>query len=174
MKTLETNRMILRNWELSDLDDFAEMWTNPNVTVPQGDSPKLSKDECLPLLVFLLNAKNNYALEIKETGKVIGSVGLNEDSDNNPNGRNLGYILNEDYWNKGFMQEALIEIANNAHEITSFLSVGFTLDNENHKSQHIARKLGFRFLKTIKGGLSKINGEELADIRYYILELKSD
>jgi len=171
MKILNTERMILRDWELSDLDDFSELWTNPNVTIPQGDLPKQNKDECLPLLMYLINAKNSYAFELKETGKVIGSVGLNEDTDNNPNGRNLGYILNEEYWNQGYMTEALKKIIGYASEITSFLSVAFTVDNDNFKSQHIIKKLGFRFIKTINGGINKINGEPMPEANYFILDL---
>ena len=171
MKTLETERMILRDWELSDLDDYSEMWTNPNVTIPEGDLPKQGKDECLPLLKYLINAKNNYALVLKDTGKVIGSVGLNEDADNNPNGRNLGYMLNETYWNRGYMQEALTKIIANASDVTSFLSVAFSVDSENEKSLHIIKKMGFKLKKTINGGVSKLNGENVANIDYYTLEL---
>jgi len=165
MKTLETERLILRDWILSDLDDFSEIWMNPNVTVPHGDNPKHSKNECLPMLEYLINVKNNYAIEIKTTGKVIGTVGLNEDADNNPDGRNLGYMLNETYWNNGFIQEALNAIITNASETTSFLSVGFWHDNENPKSQHIIKKLGFKYDKTI------ISSERYFD--YYVLDLRN-
>ena len=163
MNTLETKRLILRDWELTDLDDFSEMWLNPNVTIPHGDNPKRCKDECLPMLRYLINTKNNYAVKLKTTGKVIGSVGLNEDADNNPNGRNLGYMLNETYWNNGYMQEALNDIIAAASEVTSFLSAGFWHDNENPKSKHIIKKLGFTYVKTI------ISGERKFD--YYVLTL---
>lgn len=171
MKTLETERMILRDWEMSDLDDLFEIWSNPNVTIPHGDLPRQSKDKVLPILNYFLYAKNNYALVLKETNKVIGLVGLNEDADNNPNGRNLGYMLNETYWNKGHMQEALMKIIENASEVTSFLSAAFSIDKNNTKSQHIIKKLGFKYVKTIKGGINKITGEQMTDYNYYILEL---
>jgi len=161
--------MILRDWEASDLDDFAEMWTNPNVTIPEGDLPMRSKDECLPVLRYLINAKNNYALELKETGKVIGSAGLNEDGDGNPNARNLGYALNEAYWNKGYMTEALSEIIANVPDST-LLTVCFPADHDNEKSRHIAEKLGFKYAKTISGR-NKMSGGPV-DYHYYILSLE--
>ncbi|MCL2361735.1 MAG: GNAT family N-acetyltransferase [Defluviitaleaceae bacterium] len=166
MKTLETERLILRDWELTDLDDFSELWLNPNVTIPHGDSPKHSKGECMPMLQYLISAKNNYALELRTTGKIIGTVGLNDDADNNPCGRNLGYMLNEAYWNHGYMQEALNKVIANASEITSFLSAGFWHDNKNEKSQHIINKLGFRYGKTIAVGERKLD--------YYILVLPTE
>lgn len=71
MKTLETQRMILRNWEISNLNDFSEIWTNPNVTIPQRDLPMQDIPFCLPILKHLLATKNNYALVLKDNGKVI-------------------------------------------------------------------------------------------------------
>jgi len=163
IKTLETERLILRDWKFTDIDDFYEIWSNPNVTIPHDDEPKHSKEECLPMVKYLINARNNYALELKTTGKVIGSVGLNEDGDNNPNGRNLGYMLNEKYWNLGYAQEALREIIANAYEVASFLSAGFWHDNENLKSQHIINKLGFKYSKTIVSSGRKFD--------YFVLKL---
>ena len=69
MRRLETHRMILRDWELSDLDDFSDMWTNPNVSIPEGDLPLSNKDDCLPMLHYLINAQNKYALELKQRAK---------------------------------------------------------------------------------------------------------
>jgi len=173
MKTLETERMILRDWAESDLDDFAELWTNPNVTVPQGDPPMKDKEACRSLLQLLIGLKNNYALELKETGKVIGSVGLNEDADDNPDGRNVGYIMNEAYWNRGYMQEALKAVIDHASKVTSFLSAAFFVGSDNPKSRHIVEKMGFRFVKTItfEGSTDRVTGEPLAGADYYVLSL---
>ena len=162
---IETQRLILRDWKLSDLNDFSEMWTNPNVTVPQGDLPKQSTVECMPLLEHLISAKNNYAVVLKNTGKVIGSVGLNEDAGNNSDVRNLGYILNEDYWNNGYMIEALKGIVANG---CNTLSAVFSKEIDNKKSLHIIEKLGFKFVKTIDG-INKINGRQTF-YDYYICD----
>ena len=156
MRTLETERMILRDWDLADLSDFLEMH-NKN----EGESQ----------LRYLINAKNNYALVLKDSNKVIGSVGLNEDADNNPNGRNLGYILNKLYWDRGYMQEALREIIKNASEVTSFLSAAFSISNYNEKSLHIINKLGFKLVKTINSGTNETTGEPCEGFHYYVLEL---
>jgi RimJ/RimL family protein N-acetyltransferase len=40
MRTLETERLILRDWKMSDLDDYFKLRSNPNITIPDGDLPK--------------------------------------------------------------------------------------------------------------------------------------
>lgn len=168
MKTLETKRLILRDWEITDLDDYFAFKSNPNVTIPDGRLPKKSKEEYLPELKYLMHAKNNYALILKETGRVIGSVGLNEDADGNESARNVGFMLDESYWNQGLMTEALMEIIINAIEITPMLSM--THAKGNTRTEHIAKKLGFTYLKTFSN-IKRESDESPHDELYYILKL---
>lgn len=168
MKTLVTERLILRDWKLSDLDDYFKIKSNPNITIHDGELPKNSVEECLPILKYLIEVKNNYALELKENGIVVGSVGINEDAEENDNARNIGFVLNEDYWNQGLMSEALREIIANAHEYTVFLSCGHSIDNV--RSEHIIKKLGFQFIKIIHD-VRGPNGS-FRDNLYYLLDVK--
>ena len=86
MKTLETDRLILRDWNSEDIG--CEVYDETTIQ-------------------YLISVKNNYAVVFKENGIVIGTIGLNEDADNNPNRRNVGIRLLEQYQNKGLMSEAL-------------------------------------------------------------------
>lgn len=168
MKTLETERLILRDWYLTDLDDFFIFMSNPNVTIPEGSLPKKCKEDCLPPLKYLVQTKNNYAIVLKETGKVIGSVGLNEDADGNENVRNVGFMLHEGYWNQGLITEALKEIISSASEITSYLSCGHAAGNA--RTEHIIKKLGFKYVKTFNN-VKRESDIFPHDDLYYILEL---
>ena len=169
MRTLETERLILRDWKMSDLDDYFKLRSNPNITIPDGDLPKKTTEECLPIFKYLLQAKNNYALVLKDTNSVIGSVGLNEDADGNENVRNVGFSLDEAYWNKGLMTEALRIIIANANEITSVLSMTHTKGNT--RTEHIAKKFGFTYIKTFTNIKSE-SDEFPKDNLYYILKLQ--
>jgi len=167
MRTLETERLILRDWKESDLDDAFIFWSNPNVTIPEGSTPRNSVEECKPILEYLISVKNNYAVVLKSTGRVIGSIGLNEDAKGNKNARNLGYCLAEEYWNKGFMTEALKEVVANAKEITDILSASHY---NNYKTERLLAKLGFMQVDTISNIKRKVDSEA-HDEPYYILEL---
>lgn len=99
---------------------------------------------------------------------VIGSIGLNEDADNNPDARNVGITLLEQYRNRGIMSEALKCVIQNVSDITKKLSYACSVEDKH--SQHIAEKFGFRYVKTlgnVQGNVSK----EPIDIFYYILEV---
>lgn len=100
----------------------------------------------MPVFRYLLQAKNNYALVLKDIGAVIGSVGLNEDADGNEDARNVGFFLDEAYWNQGLMTEGLRAIISNAIQLTPMLSLGHAKGNT--RSEHIAKKLGFTHMKT--------------------------
>ena len=84
MPTLETERLILRDWRETDLEDMFVFLSNPNVTIPEGASPCKTLEECKRVLDYLIEEKNSYAIEWKENGIVIGSIGLNEDAKKNP------------------------------------------------------------------------------------------
>ncbi|MEY8484559.1 GNAT family N-acetyltransferase [Lachnospiraceae bacterium 48-21] len=101
MRTLETSRLILCDWTADDIG--CEVFD-------------------ISTIQYLLSAKNNYAVVLKENGTIIGTIGLNEDADNDPNTRNVGIRLLEPYRNKGLMSEALECVIQNAGEITDVLS----------------------------------------------------
>ena len=71
---LKTERLILRPWKLSDLDDFFEYASVDGVGPMAGWPPHKNKDESLVILNSFINKKKTFALEYN--GKVIGSIGI--------------------------------------------------------------------------------------------------
>lgn len=96
MRTLETKRLILRDWSKADLEDAFLFWSDPEVTIPEGATPRKTIEECRLIIEYLISAKNNYAVVLKSTGKVIGSIGLNKDAKGSENVRNIGFCLLKD------------------------------------------------------------------------------
>lgn len=167
MQTLETARLILRDWTINDVEDAFAFYSNSNCMIPQGDFPVKSKEECSKIVEYLVNAKNNYAVVLKEYNTVIGSIGLNEDAMGNSNVRNIGYILNERYWNQGIMSEALAVVIENAAGTCSALSA---ISYNNPISERLLEKFGFKIVSTIKG-VQKAVDEHPHDVPYYFLNL---
>ena len=70
----------------------------------------------LEILKMFINEKKVFAIVLKENQKVIGSIGIEEcrqDLDKNLEnllGKELGYVLSKDYWNKGIMTEAVSKV----------------------------------------------------------------
>ncbi|MCQ2445424.1 MAG: GNAT family N-acetyltransferase [Clostridia bacterium] len=168
MKTLETTRLILRDWEKTDLDQMFVFLSNPHVTIPEGATPCKTLEECKGVLDYLLSVRNNYAIVLKENGTVIGSIGLNADAKGNKNARNLGFCLAEEYWGRGIMSEALAMVIAHAKEITNALSA---THNQNQISEHLLKKFGFQQVDVICHVKRKCE-QDYHDEPYYLLELK--
>ena len=70
------------------------------------------------ILSYRLCRISNLAIAIFENGneKVIGSTGLFQRSQTSPFTYELGYVLSETYWNKGYAREAVTTLINYAFQ----------------------------------------------------------
>ena len=76
--TIETERLILRRWELTDVDDLVEGLNNINVSKWQSYTPyPYTKDDAIAFITKSIESKAyNFAVVYKENNKVIGGVQL--------------------------------------------------------------------------------------------------
>lgn len=147
---LETERLILREWNLQDLDDFFEYASIPGVGPMAGWPPHENKEISLEILKRFINGKKTFAIVYKENNKAIGSLGIEEYGSEDKfteftpyQGRSIGYVLSKDYWGKGLMPEALKEVINycfNDLDYDFLLSGHFDF---NHRSCRVQEKCGF-------------------------------
>ena len=152
---LETDRLILRTWEITDLDDFFEYASVEGVGEKAGWEHHKSKDKSLEILKMFMEEKKVFAIVLKENQKVIGSIGIEElgeeldkDLDNLP-GRELGYVLNKDYWNKGIMKEAVSKVVDYCFNTLKLNFLMASYFNHNIASKKVLEKLNFKFYKDI-------------------------
>lgn len=110
MKTIETERLILRKFTLDDAQDAFEMNADPEVLKYIPTEPAKSVEEVRNLIEkttladYVKHGFGRHAVVLKESGKLIGFTGLKQESD--LNGVDLGYRLNRAYWGKGYGMEA--------------------------------------------------------------------
>ena len=151
MKTLETKRLFLRDWTENDI----------GCGVFDEDTIR-----------YLITAKNNYAVVLKGNDLVIGTIGLNEDAeeDDPRKVRNIGFRLLEPYRNQGLMTEALKCVIENAYEITDELS--YVCPTDHVISRHIAEKFGFQYVKTFYA-FQKTLQDKPTDFLYFRMKLVS-
>lgn len=152
---LETERLILRAWKITDLDNFFEYASVNGVGEKAGWEHHKSKDESLEILKMFIDEKKVFAIVLKENQKVIGSIGIEEcsqDLDKNLEnllGRELGYVLSKDYWNKGIMTEAVSKVIEYCFKILKLNYLIATCFNYNVASKRVLEKLNFKFYKDI-------------------------
>ena len=152
---LETDRLILRAWEITDLDDFFEYASVEGVGEKAGWEHHKSKDKSLEILKMFIEEKKVFAIVLKENQKVIGSIGIEELSEeldkdlDNLVGRELGYVLNKDYWNKGIMKEAVSKVVDYCFNTLKLNFLMASYFNHNIASKKVLENLNFKFYKDI-------------------------
>ena len=146
---IETERLILRPWRESDLDDFYEYARVDGVGQMAGWLPHKSPEETKVILDMFITNKKTLALEYKHNGKVIGSLGI-EPMHPDPEGmdklgRELGYVMSKDYWGRGLMPEAVNAVIDHCFNVLGYdyLTCGHFV--QNSRSRRVIEKSGFAF-----------------------------
>ena len=151
---LTTERLTLRPWRESDLPDFYEYARVDGVGQIAGRNPHRNVEESSMILGSFIKHKKTFALEYK--GKVIGSLGIEEYSEENYpeldvlQGREIGFVLSKAYWGQGLMPEAVKPVIGwlFSEEKLDFIIVGHF--DRNTQSKRVIEKCGFRYIKTTK------------------------
>ena len=161
---IETPRLILRPWQGSDLADFYEYASVPGVGEMAGWCHHKSVEDSKMILDMFIRGKKTLALVLKETGNVIGSLGLEEmrpdPVEGERLGREIGYVLSMDYWGRGLMPEAVQAVIGYCFDILQldYLTCGHF--KQNNQSRRVIEKCGFTFC-----------GESDFETRYDTVEL---
>ncbi|MEN2750326.1 GNAT family N-acetyltransferase [Psychrobacter sp. FBL11] len=110
-RVLTTQRLVLRQWQPSDLAVFAKMNADPEVMryFPKLLTPTLSDaiaNKCQRLIED--NGWGFWAVSLKKSNIFIGMVGLNTAHADMPFAPNveIGWRLHKDYWGQGYATEA--------------------------------------------------------------------
>jgi [ribosomal protein S5]-alanine N-acetyltransferase len=171
MKTLETERLILRPWRESDLDDFYEYGKDPEVGPNAGWKPHDSKEESLGILRSFVRGDEVRAIELKENGKAVGSLGLHPDRlrhEGMGSGREIGYVLSRDYWGRGLMTEAVRRAISFAFEEAGLDYVSCAHFPFNARSKRVIEKCGFRYEKYLAANCADYAGTKQDEVCYIL------
>ncbi len=168
---IETPRLILRPWRESDLADFYEYARVPGVGEMAGWIHHNSIEESRKILDLFLREKKTLALELKENGKVIGSIGLeprDADAGLPPAllGREIGYAMGRDYWGRGLMPEAVRAVIDYCFRVLDFDYLTCGHFDHNDRSRRVVEKCGFQYLKS---GVTRTNWGEDVPGKLYVL-----
>ena len=148
---LKTDRLILRPWKLSDLDDFYEYASVDGVGEMAGWPHHKNKDESLTILKLFIEEKKTFAIEYN--GKVIGSIGIEKYNEEeleeykDKKGREIGCALSKDYWGLGIVPEAIKEVIKYCFNVLQLDFLVYTHNITNLQSKRVCEKCGFKFVK---------------------------
>ena len=134
----ETERLILRRYKKSDLQDLYEYLSDAEVVKYEPYLP-MSMKEAEDNLMWRISTEEMIAVELKSNHKMIGNVYLGK---REFEALEIGYVFHQEYWGKGYAKEsclALIQLAfsKGIHRIYA------ECDPENVSSWKLLEVLGF-------------------------------
>lgn len=159
MKTMETERLILRPFTYTDSEDLYEYAKNPNIGPHAGWKPHEDIDETRAILKSFMEDDEVLAIVWRANKKVIGSIGLHKDQLRSADKvKMLGYVLSEDYWGKGIITEASRAVL--AYAFTDLQLSLVTVHHYayNQKSRRVIEKCGFHYEGTLRHCTKIFNG----------------
>ena len=135
---LETGRLVLRRYREGDLMDLYEYLSDPEVVAFEPYKP-MGLEEVKENLKWRMSTEEMIAVELKDTGKMIGNVYLGK---REFEALEIGYVFNREFWGQGYALEscrALVEwaFANGVHRVYA------ECDPENAGSWKLLERLGF-------------------------------
>jgi [ribosomal protein S5]-alanine N-acetyltransferase len=171
MKILETERMILRPWEIDDLDDLYEYAKSSNIGPDAGWEPHKDKEVSLKILQSFIEKDEVRAIVYKENNKVIGSLGVHcDEKRKGVKAKMIGYVLSEDYWGKGLMSEAVKEVIRYLFEEEKYDIVSCYHYPFNIRSKRVIEKCGFNYEGTLRLASEIYDGRVYDDVCYSIVK----
>ncbi len=158
--TIETERLILRNYKQSDIDDYFDYVSDPNVANRLWGEEYKDKESALERLKFEETKPLQFAITLKPSNKVIGSVELilvSEKRKNeqykgiklDDNTKEIGYLLSPKFWGKGIMPEAVKAALKLVFDEFDDSMVTIRHNKANLQSSKVQDKVGFKIIDEI-------------------------
>lgn len=141
-----TARVQLRPIEMSDVQRFFEIWSDPEVMRFYDIAPLNSIDDAGLLISAMINElaegiSVRWAIVSTHSMRFIGSCGFRFDA--KFNSASISFELERDSWRQGLMREALSAAITHAYDYWNINRIQAVTNLENHASIGLLRSLGF-------------------------------
>jgi len=148
-KTIETERLVLRKFKISDAENMYRNWASDNevtkfLTWQTHTNIEVSKSIC-KLWESEAECEKNYqwCIELKDIKEAIGSIGvvhLSEDIKS----VEIGYCIGKRYWNKGIVTEAFKALIEFFFKEIDVNRIEARHDTNNPASGEVMKKCGLQ------------------------------
>jgi len=152
MTTIETPRLVLREFNIADAPFVLELLNEPSFLRYIGDKKvRTLEDACDyllngPIATYQRHGFGLYQVELKETRMPIGMCGLLKREElPQPD---IGFAFLPDYRNKGFAFEAAAGVLKDARERLQLDRILAIVNPNNEASIKLLEKLGMKFEET--------------------------
>jgi len=147
--TCSTARLTLRPWRDSDLDDFAAMNADPEVSADLGGP--LSRAESETKLQRFRHSFDHYGLTrwavLDDVGQFLGYAGIRRHGEGEralPPHHDIGWRFTRSAWGNGYASEAAAAALDDAFDRVGLEEVLAYTAPDNLRSQAVMNRLGMR------------------------------
>lgn len=147
---LETDRLVLRQFQASDVPRIVEIFADPKVAKWVGDGNPLNQDQAKRWVANATasieqNGSSAGAIIEKSTSNMIGWGGIVHPNDDDPE---IIYGFEVGSWGQGYGKEIATEIVRDGFMSLAIKRLVATVDPENLGSTKILKSLGFELIKS--------------------------
>jgi ribosomal-protein-alanine N-acetyltransferase len=152
MIILETEHLLFRPLTLSDLDDLAELYADPEVMRFLG-GPRSRTDVQHALNGYIreyeIYGHSFFATFQKSDQRFIGQCGLlNQEVEGVPEVE-LGYLLAPEYWQRGLALEGISALKDYGLQQMGFTRIISLIPSGNAAAIHIAEQIGMKYERDV-------------------------
>ena len=145
---LESERLFFKEYQKKDAVSLLYIRSHPNVSKYMDSKiPKTIEDSEKRISdmqqAFIEKKGITWAIRDKETNTLIGDFGVWKIDRQNSRGE-IGYILNPDYWGKGYMKESMVTLINFAFKTLNLHSLEANVNPQNENSKKLLLNFNFR------------------------------
>ncbi len=146
---LETARLILRRMRPSDYIDMYEYARREDVTKYLLWHPHTDKFQTLRYLTYISTRYKSgqfydWAVIERESEKMIGTCGFTT-FDLEANSGEIGYVLNPDFWGRGYATEAVSRVVAFGFDVLELNRIEAKFMEKNSASLRVMEKAGMTF-----------------------------
>ncbi|GHU73265.1 GNAT family acetyltransferase [Clostridia bacterium] len=162
MDSMETPRLIIRPFELTDAEAMYRNWAgDPEVTRFMTWEPYENAEGTLERISLWIEgyAKQeeiNWAIVLKEIDEPIGSIGML--TDKLADAFDFGYCIGKKWWHKGIVAEAAKAVVDLAFQNGAYRMQAYH-HPDNPNSGHVMQKVGLQLEGKLRGAAyTKVQG----------------
>ncbi len=151
---LETERCVVRELTLDDLDDLFDLYRDGEISRYTDDLHTYEEEKELQR-AYIENMYRYFGYGLwlvfsKDTGALIGRAGLEHREYHDEIELDLGYVIGTKYQRQGFATEICQAMIEYAKENTGFERINVLIKEGNLASEKLAQKLGFLHVEDLE------------------------
>ena len=146
--TLESERCILREITMDDVDALYDIRSDDLVSKYLGDPPMRHRDQAVASVEATMQSFQSgdgslkWGVAMHDNNRLIGTVSVWHIRKQHYRAE-LGYMLARDYWGKGIIPEVCTTVLDYAFGTMNLHSMDANIDPRNDASRRVLEKLGF-------------------------------